>query len=59
MNDKSASQITNIALKGIAVAMGVAVVVLNLLHAASIETQALLLGIGLFGLAVTNLQKER
>lgn len=57
MNGKSASQITNVALKGIAVAMAVAVVVLNLLHAATIETQVMLLGIGLFGLAVTSLPK--
>ncbi len=57
MENKNSGQITILALRGIAVAMGVAVVVLNLLHAATPETQVSLLGIGLFGVAVASLQK--
>ena len=57
MNGKSTSAMVNLVFKGIAVAMSVAVVVLNVLHGASVEAQAMLLGIGLFGLAITALQK--
>ena len=57
MNGKTSSATINLVFKGIAVAMAVAVVVLNVLHSATVETQVLLLGIGLFGLAATTFQK--
>ena len=57
MQIKSPAHIVDTVFKGIAVAMGIAVVVLNVLRAAPVETQALLLGIGLFGLAMIALQK--
>ncbi len=45
-------------LKGVAVAMGVAVVVLQVLGAAAPSTLFTLLGLGLFTLAVSALQPE-
>jgi hypothetical protein len=50
--------IISTALKGIAVAMGVAVIVLNTLGTLTIETAITLLGIGLTVLAIEALQKE-
>ena len=50
--------LVNLVLRGIAVAMGVAVVVLNILHAATPETQSILLGMGLLSLAIASIQKE-
>ena len=50
--------ISSIALKGIALAMGVAVIVLNILGSLSPNTAASLLGIGLTALALNSLQKE-
>jgi hypothetical protein len=47
----------NVIFKGIAVAMGVAVVVLSIMGSMSAETGILLLGIGLSALAIDALQK--
>jgi hypothetical protein len=44
--------------KGIAVAMGVCVVVTSILGVIAVETQTLLLGIGLAALAITALDNE-
>jgi hypothetical protein len=54
MNKKLISTV----LKGIAVAMGVAVIVLNTLGTLTIDTAITLLGIGLTALAIAALQKE-
>jgi threonine/homoserine efflux transporter RhtA len=58
MSGKSVGQIVTLAFKGIAVAMAVAAVVTNVLGAAAVETQALLLGIGLAALAITALDSD-
>jgi hypothetical protein len=52
-NQKS---LVNLILKGIAIAMGIAVVVLQLLGAAPLTTTVTLLGLGLFCLALSSLQ---
>ncbi len=57
MQAKSPADMVDLVFKAIAVAMGVAVVTLNVLHVVPVETQALFLGVGLFGLAMTALQK--
>jgi hypothetical protein len=49
--------IINLILRGIAVAMGVAAVVLGILGTASVESLLTLLGIGLFSLALWSFQK--
>jgi hypothetical protein len=48
--------ITKIALKGIALAMGVAVIVMSTLKTLDINTGVSMLGIGLAALALANLQ---
>jgi|OpeIllAssembly_1097287.scaffolds.fasta_scaffold1711113_1 hypothetical protein len=48
--------IVSVALKGIAVAMGVAVVVLNLLGNLDLKSAASMLGLGLAALAIAALQ---
>jgi len=50
--------IVSIALKGIAVAMGVAVIVLNILGTLNANSALSMLGIGLAALAIAALQKE-
>jgi hypothetical protein len=55
---RSLGNIVSLAFKGIALAMAVAVVVTNILGAADAEGQIIMLGIGLFALAVTSLDKE-
>ena len=55
---RPARNIFDLIFKAIALAMAVAVIALNILHAASVETSLLLLGTGLFGLAITGLDKE-
>jgi hypothetical protein len=50
-------KIFSIALKGIAVAMGVAVIVLNTLGTLASETAITLLSLGLTALAIDSLQK--
>jgi hypothetical protein len=52
------NKIISTALKGIAVAMGVAVIVLNTLGTLTTETAVTLLSIGLTALAIAALQKE-
>ena len=54
-SNKSVSQIVTLVFKGVAMAMAVAVVVLNILGSADLQTQVLLLGIGLACLAIVNL----
>jgi len=48
----------SIVLKAVGMAMGVAVIVLSMLSAATPETYTSLLGIGLFALGAAALQKE-
>ena len=50
--------IVSVALKGIAVAMGVAVIVMNILGTLSADNGVNLLGIGLAALGLSALQKE-
>jgi hypothetical protein len=52
-------RITSIVLKGIALAMGVAVVVLNTLGSLTIGSAITLLGLGLVALALESMQKEK
>ena len=54
-SNKSFSQIVTLVFKGVAMAMAVAVVVLNILGVAELQTQVLLLGIGLACLAILTL----
>ena len=55
---KNKSNLVNIVFKGVAVAMGIAVIVLNILKVASLDTQLMLLGIGLACLAISALRRE-
>ena len=55
---KSAGNIINIVFKAVALALSVAVVVTSILGVMDARTHTLLLGIGLFGLAVTALDQE-
>jgi hypothetical protein len=50
-------QIVTTVLKAMAVAMGIAVIVMSILGGLAAQTADLLLGIGLFALAITPLQK--
>jgi hypothetical protein len=52
-------RITSIALKGIALAMGVAVIVLSTLNSLAIGSAITLLGLGLAALALVSMQKEK
>ena len=54
MNSKS---IISLILRGVAIAMGVAVVVLGIIGGATVESLVTLLGIGLFALAIWSLQQ--
>jgi len=54
---KEARKIVSVVFKAVALAMGVAVVVLNVMDAASIETSVVLLGIGLLCIGIDALQK--
>ena len=56
--NENTSKILDIVFKGIALAMAVAVVVTNIFGVMDTRGQILLLGIGLFGLAITALDKE-
>ena len=56
---RNIQDIINTVLKGMAVAMAIAVVVLNILKTApSLDTQVMLLGIGLTCLAISALQQK-
>lgn len=56
--NKQTGKILDLVFKGVALAMAVAVVVTNLLGVTDSKTQTLLLGFGLFGLAITSLDRE-
>lgn len=53
----SVSQIISIVLRAVALAMGVIVVVLGTLDVVAVETSVMLLGIGLFALALDALDQ--
>jgi len=55
---KTTGNIINLVFKAVALAMAVAVVVTSILGVMDAQGQMILLGIGLFGLAVTALDKE-
>ena len=57
-NNKNFGKIIDLAFKGVGLAMGVAVVVTNILGVMDAKGQIMLLGIGLFCLAITALDKE-
>jgi uncharacterized RDD family membrane protein YckC len=57
-NTKSTGNIINLVFKAVALAMGVAVIVTSILGVMDPQGQNILLGIGLFGLAVAALDKE-
>ena len=56
--EKKITTIISLVFKGVALAMGVAVVVTNILGVMDTHGQVLLLGLGLFALAITALDKE-
>jgi hypothetical protein len=58
MDTKSISNLVDTVLRAVGLAMAVAVVVLNILGVLPVEAQVLLLGIGMFCLAVTWLDKK-
>jgi hypothetical protein len=55
-NAQQNNRVVTIAFKGVAVAMGIAVIVLSILGTATTATLITLLAIGLFCLAVTTLK---
>jgi len=57
-NTKSTGNIINLVFKAVALAMGVAVIVTSIQGVMDAQGQTILLGIGLFGLAVAALDKE-
>jgi hypothetical protein len=57
-NKENVGKIVTLVLRAIALAMSVAVIVLSALKAATAETLVTLLGIGLFGLAITSLDTK-
>jgi len=57
-NTKSTGNIINLVFKAVALAMGVAVIVTSIQGVMDAQDQTILLGIGLFGLAVTAFDKE-
>lgn len=52
------NEITNLVFKAIAMAMGVAVVVLNILGAIDLKAALSMLGVGLAALAITTFRQE-
>ena len=56
-DEKNIGGIVTLALRAIALAMAVAVIVLGALGTATVATQVTLLGMGLFGLALSALQQ--
>jgi hypothetical protein len=56
---KSIGEIVTLAFKGVGMAMAVAVVVINIMGVANLQTQALLLGIGLACLGIVSLDNEK
>ena len=59
MKNKNIGKIVTLVFKGVAMAMAVAAVVLNILKSAPLETQVLLLGIGLACLAIVTLDSSQ
>ena len=57
-NNNEVKEIFPLVSKAIALAMAVAVVVLNVMKAAPMETQVMLLGFGLFGIVLEVISKE-
>ncbi len=55
---QNSGKIVNLVFKGVALAMAVAVVVTSILDVMDTRGQIMLLGIGMFGLAITSLDKE-
>ena len=55
---KSIGNIIDLVFRAVALAMAVAVVVTSILGVMDTQTHAMMLGIGMFGLAVTALDKE-
>jgi hypothetical protein len=58
-SDRAVGKIVTLVFKGVGMAMGVAAVVLNILGSASLETQVLLLGIGVGCLGIVALDNEK
>jgi hypothetical protein len=56
---KETQSVVQLVLKAVALAMGVAVVVLSILGTVPPQTNVMLLGIGLFALALAALSQER
>ncbi len=56
-NTKSSSNLISVIFKGIAVAMGIAAIVLNTLGAATPQTSGVILGLGLAALAILALRR--
>lgn len=56
---RSVGEIVTLAFKGVGLAMPVAAVVLNILGAADLQTQVLLLGIGAACLGIVSLDNEK
>ena len=59
VSTKSVGEIITLVFKGVGMAMAVAAVVLNILGTASLQTQVLLLGIGLACLGIVSLDNEK
>ncbi len=55
---KETQSVVQLVLKAVALAMGVAVVVLSILGNVPLQTNVMLLGIGLFALALAALSQE-
>jgi hypothetical protein len=58
-SETNVSHIVSLALRGVALAMGVAAVILGILGAVEVETTVVLLGIGLFALALDALDQGK
>jgi hypothetical protein len=59
VSTKSVGEIITLVFKGVGMAMPVAVVVVNILGTASLQTQVLLLGIGVACLGIVALDSEK
>ncbi|HZW02430.1 MAG TPA: hypothetical protein VFF68_00775 [Anaerolineaceae bacterium] len=53
------SELLRLVFKGIAIAMAVSVIVLNILGVAAAETQIVLLAIGLFAIGLGSMSEEK
>ena len=58
MKKENTGRLVDLVFKAVGLAMAVAVVVLNILKTASVETSILLLGFGLFCLAIVNFDRK-